>query len=63
MTKASVKAMDTVNFFLTDDTAPEELQGNFNFHLLKLIHQINSSLSLGLGLNPNKFIVGGKINN
>ena len=26
MTKAAVKAMDTVNFFLTDDTAPEEIQ-------------------------------------
>lgn len=54
--------MDAINYFLTDDTAPEELQGNFYFHLLKLIHQINSFLSLGLGLNPNKFIVGGKIN-
>ena len=53
--------MDAINYFLTDDTAPEELQGNFYFHLLKLIHQINSFLSLGLGLNPNKFIVGGKI--
>jgi len=39
MTKAAVKAMDAINYFLTDDTAPEELQG--------------------LGLNPNKFIVGG----
>ena len=27
MTKATVKAMDTINYFLTDDTAPDELQG------------------------------------
>ena len=27
MTKAAVKAMDTINYFLTDDTVPDELQG------------------------------------
>ena len=27
MTKAAVKALDTINFFLTDDTLPEELEG------------------------------------
>ena len=27
MTKAAVKAMDTITFFLTDDTLPEELEG------------------------------------
>ena len=26
MTKAAVKAMDTINYFLTDDTAPDEIQ-------------------------------------